>query len=554
MLPLVACACATTDAAQPVDPAPLSRVAAAPEIAASAPSSAPDAPAVDEAPSAAANADPVTASSAPTHDNLGAPDDVTSAQPGDLAGTVRDEDEPIDDGEPATEGDEVDDDAVVLEGAPETLDMAVSATMSHHDLAAGDFDIPVVDHPRVDKWMTYFTGPGARRFRTWLERLTRYEPLMRPMLRERGLPEDTIYLALIESGLSPRAYSRARASGYWQFIERTGAAYGLHDDFWVDQRRDPVRATDAAARHLKDLYDEFGHWHLAWAAYNAGAGKIREAIRRYETRDFFELIEHPYLRPETKDYVPKLIAAARIAKHPERYGFTDIPTLPAYAHATIDVGDATDLGLVAEGCGVDMELLVELNPELKRWATPPRERGQPGYQVRVPPGLGERCQQALDAVPLNKRLTFRHHRVRSGEVPGQIARRYGISLATMMRMNKVRDARRLRVGQDLLIPIPARVPERMFREHRVLQRPGDDGEKKKPRTAVAKPRAPKPPPRPVAPPPGTHPATHVIASGDSLWTVAQRYKVSVADLRAWNHLKKNAILQPGQALTVHVPD
>ncbi len=464
--------------------------------------------------------------------------------------------------------------AVSASARHQAVPVVASATVEHHassQPASPSFDIPVVDHPTVDVWMDYFTGPGARRFRGWLERLGRYAPLMQPMLAEAGVPRDTIYLALIESGLSSRAYSRARASGYWQFIERTGRAYGLQQDFWVDERRDPVKATRAAAAHLKDLHDEFGDWHLAWAGYNAGSGKIRTAIKRYGTRDFFELIEHPYLRRETKEYVPKLIAAARIAKDPERYGFTGITPLPAFASEPIVVGDATDLGLVADGCGVEMEVLADLNPELRRWATPPHDAKQPPYRLRVPQGLGEKCKTALDAVPANKRLTFRHHRVRSGEVPGKIARRYGISLKALMQINKIRDARRMRVGQDLIIPIPARVPERMFRSARVQQRPGDDGLRKpaaaqaatsKPAgargkvVAAAKKPAPRPAknaaPRKVAAPDGTRPVTHTVEPGDNLWVIARRYGVSVAKLKVWNGFRKTPVLQPGQELTVHI--
>ena len=185
-------------------------------------------------------------------------------------------------------------------------------------VGASELDIPLGEHELVESWIAYFSGPGAPRFGRWLERYGRYAPLMRPMLKEAGLPEDTIYLAMIESGFVPRAYSHAHAVGPWQFIAATGAAYGLKQNFWVDERRDPVKSTRAAARHLRDLYAEFGDWHLAWAAYNAGPGKVRTAIARYGSRDFFELVRHPYLRPETKHYVPKLIAAATVASDPAR--------------------------------------------------------------------------------------------------------------------------------------------------------------------------------------------------------------------------------------------
>lgn len=337
-------------------------------------------------------------------------------------------------------------------------------------------DIPVADHPSIQFWIDYFSGPGATRFARWLELTGTYEPLLRPLLHEAGVPEDLVYLAMIESGLSPRAYSRARAAGLWQFIETTGAHYGLRQSFWVDERRDPVKSTRAAAAHLLELHRLFGDWFLAWAAYNAGAGKIQGAIKRYGSRDYFELCRHPYLRRETKDYVPKIIAAATIARHPEQFGFSAVKPLPPWSAEQIALEDATDLGLVASGCGIPVEQLAELNPELSRWASPPVAVGGTPYLLRVPAGLGPICRRALDAVPAGQRLTFRHHRVRPGEVPGKIAARYGIGLHTMMQMNKISDPRRMRAGRDLIIPIPSRVPEQLFRRDPVRQRPGDDGD------------------------------------------------------------------------------
>lgn len=421
------------------------------------------------------------------------------------------------------------------------------------------FDIPLASHPRIDKWVATFGGPRAQRFPRWLERYGCYAPMMRPILKQAGVPEDTIYLAMIESGFSPRAYSSARASGPWQFIASTGARYGLRDNFWLDERRDPEKATKAAATHLKDLHDEFGDWHLAWAAYNAGPGKVRTAIRRYQSRDFFELIEHPYLRPETKDYVPKIIAAAIVAKYRHRYGYSDIVPQPACTWDRIPVTDATDIGLVAAGCGVEVETLAELNPELKRWATPPLAKGAPAYMLRVPSGLADKCQRALEAVPLKKRLTFRHHRVRSGEMPSTIAGRYGISVKTLMTMNKIRNAKKLRAGADLLIPIPSRVPQHLLGAHRVEQRPGDTGDqnlrlaraKAKDRINRAKRRTTPPRQKGLEIPPGKTAQTYVVQPGDSLWAIAQKHRISVAQLKKWNHYRNTPILRPGQKIVFY---
>jgi len=193
-----------------------------------------------------------------------------------------------------------------------------------------EFDIPIEITPAVEKHLVYFQTRGRKWYATWLARSTRYLPMMREIFKENGLPEDLTYLAMIESGFSTRATSRAKASGPWQFMKATGSRYGLDDDWWVDERRDPELATRAAAAHLKDLYEEFGDWYLAMAAYNAGAGKVNRAIDKYKTRNFYEIAavaRNRDFRPETKNYVPKMIAAAIIGHYPEEFGFTGIEHL-----------------------------------------------------------------------------------------------------------------------------------------------------------------------------------------------------------------------------------
>ena len=479
--------------------------------------------------------------------------------------------------------------------APSSTPASAPVLASSEPASAPAFDsgplveVPVVDHPDVQKWVKYFVGPGAARFSRWLERYGRYAPMMRATLREKGLPEDVVYLAMIESGFAPRAYSRARAAGPWQFVAATGARYGLKQDFWVDERRDPVKATRAAAAHLKDLYDEFGDWHLAWAAYNAGAGKIRRAIDRYGTSDYFELRRHGYLRRETKQYVPKLMAAIVIARDPAAYGFVDITPLEPFGGDMIDVDDATDLGLVAQGCGCAVEELSELNPELLRWATPPVDEDEVPYQLRVPPGLGDRFQIALDTIPEAERLTFRHHRVKPGESPGKVAARYGVTTEQLLRLNHISSVRRLVVGSDLLVPIPKNVPDELVRRDPVVQRRGDSGERGLksnthgrttsttlgspgrgtlpaelvPASAMARPIAvasvepvapPKPKPlKPATQPAGTRAITHILQKGENLWLLAQQYGVDVRDLRSWNAVRRVRSLMPGQTIVVYVP-
>ena len=248
-----------------------------------------------------------------------------------------------------------------------------------------DFDIPLVVNERVQDWMVYFLTRGRKHYTKWLGRKVRYEPLITTQLAERGLPQDLIYQSMIESGFSPYAYSWAKAAGIWQFIPGTGRQYGMQIDWWVDQRRDPYVATTAALDYLEYLYGLFDNWLLASAAYNAGQGKIGRAIERYGTRDFFELCQGDYLKPETKDYVPKIMAAAILGKYPDRYGLTaEIPEiLEPWEFETVNVPEATDMELIAELTGTNEEKLLEMNPALRRWCTPP---GVDDFSVRIPVG------------------------------------------------------------------------------------------------------------------------------------------------------------------------
>ena len=187
-----------------------------------------------------------------------------------------------------------------------------------------EFDIPIVINAKVEEFVQFFQTTLKNRFSGWLGRSAKYIPSMKTLLKENGLPEDLVYLALIESGFNPYAYSRSKAMGPWQFIYLTGKRYGLKVTGWVDERRDPEKSTIAAAKYLKDLYDMFECWYLAAAGYNAGENKIVKAMKRYQTEDFWELAKYTYLKKETRDYVPQMIAAALIAKDPEQYGFTSI--------------------------------------------------------------------------------------------------------------------------------------------------------------------------------------------------------------------------------------
>ncbi|HRP07924.1 MAG TPA: lytic transglycosylase domain-containing protein, partial [Gemmatimonadales bacterium] len=285
------------------------------------------------------------------------------------------------------------------------------------EVAGPSWDINVegfAGHPRVQYYIDFFTGRGRNGFQSWLDRMPRYESYARERFAEQGLPGDLVYLALIESGFSPVAVSRVRAVGMWQFMQATGRGYGLRVDAWVDERRDPIKSTDAAARHLKDLTDRFGSHFLAAAAYNGGAGRVGRGLTRItalagsgdEQVDpssdemFFELAQTPHLFQETKDYVPKLIAAALIAKDPERYDFVMPDSVEPFPLDSVMVDGSTGLDLIAKLAKVKVEEIGALNPHILRGYTPPGGR----YPVRVPSGTASAISAAYAAIPASERV------------------------------------------------------------------------------------------------------------------------------------------------------
>jgi LysM repeat protein len=318
--------------------------------------------------------------------------------------------------------------------------------------AAAHYDIPVELNDQVSQFIRLFQGPIRDHFVLWLSRATRYVPRMREILTQQGLPVDTVYLALIESGFSTQAYSHARAAGQWQFIGSTGRRFGLRNNFWIDERRDPEKATLAAASYLKELHQQLGSWYLAWAGYNAGAGTIMKAIRRSHTTDFWELIRGHVMKKETKGYVPKLIAAALIAKHPHAFGFDDIATVPPLEYEEVDTPNPTDLDVVAAAAGVDVSVIRELNPALRRFCTPPSRDGAP-YQLRVPVGTKSAVAAALAKLPAKGTLAFKYHKIVGAETVAQLAHLFNVAAEKITRMNGLRK-QPLRAGRELVIPVP----------------------------------------------------------------------------------------------------
>jgi membrane-bound lytic murein transglycosylase D len=398
------------------------------------------------------------------------------------------------------------------------------------------YDIPITINAQVERWIDYFQTRIPKRFQIWLTRSGRYDKMMRGILRSYGLPEDLFYLAMIESGFSCNAYSRAHAVGPWQFIRGTGRRYKLKIDYWVDERRDPVKSTHAAAQYLRDLYKEFGSWYLAAAGYNAGEGKIRRALKRYKADDFWDISHHRrrYLKRETKNYVPKMIAAALIAKEPEKYGFKQIKYGEPMTFDIVKVHGGTSLGVAAKIAGIKTQQLAALNPELRRWCTPPNRSK---YSLRIPKGTKASFETAYAALPVQKRkarVGTIKVRVQKGDTLGRIAATYRVSLRDLISINPRVNPRRLRVGQVVHVP-PSNRARQVAASRTVTKRQR--------RVKVRSYAASKP---------GTRKIVHRVKRGDTLWDIAQSYGINHNDIRRWNG-RRSSRLSLGQKLVLYVP-
>jgi membrane-bound lytic murein transglycosylase D len=406
-------------------------------------------------------------------------------------------------------------------------DFTVEVLPKDRPKARQEFDIPIVINAQVEQFIHYFQTRGRKAFSNWLARSEKYIPSMRALLKENGLPEDLVYLALIESGFNPYAYSRAKASGPWQFIYLTGKRYGLMSNWWIDERRDPEKSTVAAAKYLKDLYDMFECWYLAAAGYNAGEKKIAAAMKRYRTEDFWELTKYRYLKRETKDYVPQMIAAALIAKDPERYGFVGIEYQEPLRYVKVKVPEVTDLRHVAQACEVTLDEIKELNPELSRWCTPPN---LPDYEIKIPFGKKELFSQNFPNLYPGERFQFKTHVIKKGDTFSKIARLYRVDLEPILEMNRLNKKSRLSAGMNLLIPLPKDESPKPDRMAKKKSRKTDHGSRPSEKT------------------------TYTIKKGDTLWSIANEMGVNLGALSRWNNLYPEKKLMPGDKLIIRMTD
>ncbi len=405
---------------------------------------------------------------------------------------------------------------------------------------------------RIEKFIRYFQTRGRDRFELYLTRSGKYGEMMRGILAKYGLPGDLIYLALIESGFSPKAYSVARASGPWQFIPGTGRRYGLRIDWWTDERRDYEKSTHAAASYLKDLYGMFDSWPLATAAYNAGEGKIQKAVARYKSEDYVELSRHRYLKQETKDYVPKMIAALTIAKEPEKYGFEGVKYEEPLEFDKVTVPGGTGLAALGRLIGVPYESLREWNPELRRFCTPPNRES---YEIRLPKGYGKVALERMEEIRADGRVTFVHHTVKKGETLESLAVRYKTTVPVLQELNGMKKPRIARSAR-LVIPVTGlsaeeAVPGRELSAEQVenaLKRL--DNVSRRTRTVKVR-KGDTPAKKPVSPAgEGKKEIRHVVRRGDTLAKIAKVYGITPTQLSERNNLKEGQVLPQGSLLFV----
>jgi membrane-bound lytic murein transglycosylase D len=408
-----------------------------------------------------------------------------------------------------------------------------SVSDSVAEVSSPTWDIEVREYEsteRVDHYVRMFTGSSRDRIVARLERGTRYEPMIRAALRSGGLPEDMYYLALVESGFDNNAYSRAAAVGMWQFMTSTARGVGMRVDWWVDERRDPIRSTIGAVRFLKYLKEQFGSLYLAAAAYNGGPGRIARGLSRYSedlegtTGDdlFFALAEKDYLKNETREYVPQLIAAALIAKDPQRFGI-EIKAQPPFAYDSVVVAAATPIAAIARAASSSVREIQELNPHLLRGMTPPRG----SMQVRIPLGSVAGFDSAFAALSIDDRTAFKPAVTKKNETIYDLAYRTKASVKAINAFNptlkKVRKTGKLIPGQTVVIPTTAVLAAAVSVPDPEIEKYGSSSSR-----AVR---------------------THIVRKGESLGLIAKRYGTSVKALMQLNGLKKPMILA-GQELLV----
>ena len=392
--------------------------------------------------------------------------------------------------------------------------------------------IPLQMNKRVELALKYFQTKGRTVFTLWLERSGKYEEMIRSILNDYGLPENLVYLAMIESGFNPKAYSYARASGIWQFISGTGSYYGLRSDWWFDERRDPLLASHAAAKHLIDLNETFGDWYLTLAGYNCNPRRVKSSMRRNNTNDFWKLTRLPR---QTRNYIPTFIAANMIAENPEKYGF-HIEKMQSVLWDTVQISECVDLEVVARCVDTTFDAIKELNPAVKRWCTPP---GVKDFTLNIPIGTKEQFRNNYAQIPDKEKRSWVRHRVRGGETLSEIAKKYGSTVSVIKSYNKVKGSM-IYVGQYLLIPVPQNKNYYTYQVRYAQRSVSSSAARKKTNTNVV--------------PKGYKKVTYIVKQGNTLGEIAELYETRASKIRSWNGLYYGEYIYPNQKLTLWVPE
>ncbi len=381
------------------------------------------------------------------------------------------------------------------------------------EVRATHSDLPLVMNDTVAAYINYFSSSGRKMLEQSLARAGRYQDMIQRILKEQGLPQDLIYLAEAESGFHPLALSHAGARGMWQFMAGRGRGYGLQRSWWIDERQDPEKSTRAAARHLKELYQQFGDWYLAMAAYNSGPGTVQNAVKRTGYADFWELYRRNVLPRETRNYVPIIVAVTIMAKNPAQYGLEDVVPDKPVAVDTVRIDYPVDLRLVAEGLDTPVSDLEDLNPSLLRMTTP-KDRE---FDLHLPAGSKDKYLEAIAAIPPDMRVWWRYHKVQDGDTLASIAHSYRTTAKAISAANNL-DGNQLEPDAKLIIPIA----------------PGKHALSEDPATY------------------SRHAMAYRIKRGDTVTSVAENFAVPPKMVRRWNRLKGDS-LRGRRVVYVHLP-